>query len=109
MLAGRQQRFSDLAVQVIINHDADGVDIVRVRDREPAALGTLEAVAISRVVGEVGIDIGNRHQTDRWCIGIRRLSAPCGRRVHGRRPAMPAPMTATTMESVMMITLCVVT
>jgi hypothetical protein len=52
VLAGCQQRLSDLAVQVIGNHDADSVDIVGVRDGLPAALGTFEAIAISGVVSE---------------------------------------------------------
>jgi hypothetical protein len=61
MLAGRQQCFGDLAMQVIGNHDADGVDVIGSYDRLPAALGALEAAAILRVVGEVGIDVCNRH------------------------------------------------
>jgi hypothetical protein len=69
MLAGCQERFSDLAMQVIGNHDADSVDIVGVHDGLPAAFGTFEAVAISGVVSEVGVDVGNRHQTDRWRVG----------------------------------------
>jgi hypothetical protein len=69
MLSGCQQRFRDLAMQVIGNHDADSVDIVGVHDRLPAAFSTFEAVAISGVVSEVGVDIGNRHQTDRRGVG----------------------------------------
>jgi hypothetical protein len=61
MLAGCQQRFSDLAVQVIGNHDAHSVDITGVRDCPPAAFGTFETVAISRVVSEVPVDVCNRH------------------------------------------------
>jgi hypothetical protein len=69
MLSGCQQRFGDLAVQMIGNHDADSIDIVGAHDGLPAAFGTFEAIAISGVVSEVGVDVGNRHQADRWRIG----------------------------------------
>ena len=49
VLAGRQQRFGDLTVQVVGDHDADGVDVVGLDDRLPAGLGPFEAVAISGV------------------------------------------------------------
>jgi hypothetical protein len=45
-----------------------GVDTVRARNCLPAAFGTFEAITISGVVSEVGVDVGNRHQTDRWRI-----------------------------------------
>jgi hypothetical protein len=61
VLTGCQQHVSDLAVQVIGNHDADSVNIIGVRDRLPAAFSTFEAVAIFGVVGEVSVDVGNRH------------------------------------------------
>jgi hypothetical protein len=44
-------------------------DIIGVRDCLPAAFGTFEAVALPGVVSEVGVDVGNRHQTNRWRIG----------------------------------------
>jgi hypothetical protein len=82
MLAGCQQRFGNLAVQMVGNHDADGIDVISIDDRLPAALRPFEAVAIFSVAHEVCIDIGNCNQADRWRFHTEnRLGVAVGMRV----------------------------
>ena len=98
MLARRQEALDDLAVQVVGDDDAHGIDIGRVGDRAPVVLGPFVAVALGGVVGDGGVRIRDRDQPDigrsvpNKVVAVR-YPAACA------RPAIPPPITATPMES----------
>ena len=80
MLAGGEQAFDDLAVQVVGDHDADGVDVGRVGDRAPVVLGALVAVALGGVVGDGFVGVGDGDQAHVGAVGAeqRRRGAISG-------------------------------
>jgi hypothetical protein len=69
VLSGGEQSFDDFAVQVVGDHDAHRIDVLRLGDRMPVVFGALIAVPLGGVVGDGGVGVGNRDQPHVGVVG----------------------------------------
>jgi hypothetical protein len=81
VLARCEQAFDDLAVEVVGDHDAHGVDVGRIGDRVPVVLGALVAVALGGVVGHCFVHVGYGYQAHAGPVGTEQR---CRGTVSGR-------------------------
>ena len=97
VLTGGEQAFDDLAMQVVGDHNAHGVDVGRLGDRPPVVLGPFISIPACGVVSDGLVGVRDCHQSHVGpsvpnSVLAERYPAACA------RPAMPPPMTATPID-----------
>ena len=70
MLAGGEQAFDDLAVEMVGDHDAHCVDVGRLGDRPPVVLGAFISIPACGVVGDGLIGVRDCHQSHVGSVGL---------------------------------------
>ena len=70
MLAGGEQRLNHLAMQVVGDDNAHGVDVAGTNDRLPVRLAAGEVVAAADVFSKALVHIRDSYQANLWPFSV---------------------------------------